>query len=258
MTATAEPSHHANARLWTVGAIVALVLHASVAAMALAAGLAADRDDSAGATAMDIGLESEAPSSDSSAVEASADETAQAMVAVANSARTGAQFETEPTPPRDEAQAERVMAEDRQPADRQRPPEPRQESVTAAAPAATAAPSRLAEHDGAQSRARSIGSEAVAERRRAAWRQGLVAHLERHKRPPTTDRQAAADVVVGFSIDRTGRVLSVEIVKGSGDRRYDEAALAMVRRADPVPLPPDDLGGRGLSFRLPVSFRNGG
>lgn len=260
----AELHHHAGGRLWTLAAAFALVLHAGAAAMALVAGETVDRDESVGAMAMDIGLESEAPSSDSSLVQASADEAAQA-VSVAESAprdvRPVARPDVPLAPPREDPQADHATAQDNPPPDQPLPrePEPRQAvAQTAVAAAATAAPSRQAEHEGTKSRARSIGSDSAAERRRMAWRQGLVAHLERHKRPPASDRQGGADVVVGFSIDRNGKVMSVEIVKGSGDRQYDEAALAMVRRADPVPVPPDDMAGPGLSFRLPVSFRSGG
>lgn len=265
MAVTAQDHHHATGRLWTLAALVAVALHAGVAVMALAAGEVVDPDDSAGAMAMDIGLESEAPSSDSSVVEASADEAARAAATIARDVptdvRPDAQPEVEPTPSGEDPPFHRVTAQETPPPDNKLPQEPetRTASVpTSAATAAIAAPSRQAEHDGSQSRARSLGSDAAAERRRAAWRQGLVAHLERHKRLPPGDRQASADVVVGFSIDRHGKVLSVEIVKGSGDRQYDDAALAMVRRADPVPFPPDEVAGRGLSFRLPVSFRNGG
>jgi TonB family protein len=52
-----------------------------------------------------------------------------------------------------------------------------------------------------------------------------------------------------------GHVLSTSIVKGSGDRAFDEAALAMVRRSDPVPQPPPLVADEGLSFTLPVIFR---
>jgi TonB family protein len=50
-------------------------------------------------------------------------------------------------------------------------------------------------------------------------------------------------------------VLSTSIEKGSGDAAFDEAALAMVRRADPVPVPPPLIADEGLSFTLPVIFR---
>jgi protein TonB len=51
------------------------------------------------------------------------------------------------------------------------------------------------------------------------------------------------------------RVVSSSIVQGSGDASFDEAALAMVRRSDPVPKPPVVVVQEGVSFTLPVLFR---
>jgi periplasmic protein TonB len=64
-----------------------------------------------------------------------------------------------------------------------------------------------------------------------------------------------AEILVGFVLDRMGHVLSASIVKGSGDAAFDEAALAMVRRSDPVPPPPPVIADETLSFTLPVIFR---
>jgi len=55
-----------------------------------------------------------------------------------------------------------------------------------------------------------------------------------------------------------GHVLSASIVKGSGDPAFDEAAVAMVRRSDPVPQPPPLVADEGLSFTLPVIFQKKG
>ena len=51
-----------------------------------------------------------------------------------------------------------------------------------------------------------------------------------------------------------GHVLSTSIVKGSGDAAFDEAALAMVRKSDPVPPPPPAVADEGLSFHAAGDF----
>jgi len=61
--------------------------------------------------------------------------------------------------------------------------------------------------------------------------------------------------VITFVLDRTGHVLSASIARSSGDASFDAAALAMMRRADPVPPPPALVADEGLSFTLPVNFR---
>jgi TonB family protein len=90
---------------------------------------------------------------------------------------------------------------------------------------------------------------------RVTWQKELIAHLDKHKRYPAERSQKSAEIVVSFELDRMGHVLSASIVKGSGDAAFDQAALAMVRRSDPVPQPPPLVADEGLNFTLPVIFR---
>ncbi len=82
------------------------------------------------------------------------------------------------------------------------------------------------------------GTGESAIRERVTWEKELAAHFDKHKRYPAERAMQAAQVVVNFVLDRTGHVLSSRIVKGSGDAAFDDAALAMLQRADPVPAPP--------------------
>ncbi|MDE2470224.1 MAG: energy transducer TonB, partial [Bradyrhizobium sp.] len=47
------------------------------------------------------------------------------------------------------------------------------------------------------------------------------------------------------------------VIEGSGDSAYDEAALEMIRRSDPVPKPPPVEADDGLNFTLDVIFPKG-
>lgn len=87
---------------------------------------------------------------------------------------------------------------------------------------------------------------------RANWRGTLVAHLNRFKRFPGGANPGT--VQVAFSIDRAGRVLSARLVGASGDALLDEEAVAMIRRASPVPAPPEGLGGGSIALSVPVKF----
>jgi len=93
------------------------------------------------------------------------------------------------------------------------------------------------------------------QRARAAWQKELIAHFNQHKRYPPNGSLDSAEILVNFVLDDDGRVLSSAIVRGSGDASFDEAALAMIRRSDPVPKPPPLVVQQGLSFTLPVIFR---
>ena len=62
-------------------------------------------------------------------------------------------------------------------------------------------------------------------------------------------------VKVSFALNRRGNVVSVDVVESSGDAAYDSEAISMVRRSDPVPLPPADLTEDQFAFSLPVNFK---
>ena len=127
-----------------------------------------------------------------------------------------------------------------------------QESVAAEA---TAVPSSENIPQGPRSVAPAQGTGETAQRVRASWQKELIAHLDKHKRYPAEHALKSAEILVGFVLDRMGHVLSASIVKGSGDPAFDQAALAMVKRSDPVPQPPPLVADEGLSFTLPVIFR---
>jgi len=99
------------------------------------------------------------------------------------------------------------------------------------------------------------GTGASAQRIRTTWQKQLMAHLERFKRYPNAKVPRSARIEVWFTLDRVGHVVTAEIRQGSGDPAFDQAALTMLRRADPVPPPPPLVADEGLSFTLPVVYR---
>lgn len=130
--------------------------------------------------------------------------------------------------------------ERRKPINQDKPPAERTSAPTAQA---QAAPTAAAPSQGASS-ASSVSP--------ASWRGSLLAHLNRYKRFP--GGASPGIVQVSFSIDRSGRVLSARLIRGSGDAALDEEAVAMVRRASPVPAPPAGLGGSTIALAVPVKF----
>ncbi|WP_165645175.1 energy transducer TonB family protein, partial [Oharaeibacter diazotrophicus] len=59
--------------------------------------------------------------------------------------------------------------------------------------------------------------------------------------------------VVAFSIDASGALGAIALASSSGAPALDDAALAMVRRASPVPAMPAGFAAP-LRTRLPVRF----
>lgn len=123
------------------------------------------------------------------------------------------------------------------------PDKPKAEQTTAPIAQAQAAP---------QAAAPASGASTAAPAANASWRGSLIAHLNRFKRFP--NGASPGTVQVAFSIDRGGRVLSARLVRGSGDAALDEEAVAMIRRASPVPAPPDGIGGSAIALAVPVRF----
>jgi periplasmic protein TonB len=128
-------------------------------------------------------------------------------------------------------------------------------SVASVAAEATATPNTEAVPEGPRSVAPVQGTGESARRVRATWQKELLAHLDKHKRYPAERSEKSVEILVSFALDRMGHVLTTSIVKGSGDAAFDQAALAMVRRSDPVPPPPPVVADDGLNFTLPVIFR---
>ncbi len=109
--------------------------------------------------------------------------------------------------------------------------------------------------EGPRSVAPALGTGESARRVRATWQKELVAHLDKHKRYPAGELAKERRDPGQFCARPAGPCSSTSIAKGSGDPAFDEAALAMVRRSDPVPQPPPLIADEGLSFTLPVIFR---
>ena len=84
----------------------------------------------------------------------------------------------------------------------------------------------------------------------------LLAWLERHKEyPPAAQQRRQQGVVLLYIvIDRDGRVINSRIQKSSGQQLLDQAALAMLERAQPLPPIPDDMNKERLKFVVPVQF----
>lgn len=88
------------------------------------------------------------------------------------------------------------------------------------------------------------------------WHSAVVAHLERRKRYPRQALVMRREGVpqVRFTLDRQGKVLEAALEKPSGETLLDREALALIRRAEPLPKPPPEVGGEQISLVVPVEF----
>jgi protein TonB len=250
----------ASRRLWMLAGLGALALHLGGGALAVAHLRFDDLDDSLGAPAIEIGLELTSPRREATDLPPGPDTDASvASPALADQRAEVKQTELPKDVPTETDNPDRVVTSN----DTDKPKEEdakiaavqTQASTESAAAEATATPSSENIQQGPRSVALAQGTGESARRMRATWQKELVAHLDKHKRYPAERALKSAEILVSFALDRMGHVLSTSIVKGSGDTAFDEAALAMVRRSDPVPPPPPLVADEGLSFTLPVIFR---
>jgi periplasmic protein TonB len=149
-----------------------------------------------------------------------------------------------PPPPRPAAQS----AEHHPPAARPMPPRQtmsRPATVPAAKPNQSAASSAPA----------SPAPEAPSPGAVSGWRNALIQKLQQAKRYPEVSREHDEQGVatVRFTMDRDGHVLSVNLIHGSGSQTLDQEAMAMFRRAEPLPPLPDGSGNT-LTLTIPVTF----
>lgn len=84
----------------------------------------------------------------------------------------------------------------------------------------------------------------------------LRAYIERYKRYPRRAliRREEGTVLLRFTLDRQGRVLSQEIARSSGHSDLDHEARGILERASPLPEIPAAIGAEQLEIEIPVSF----
>ncbi|AYV48688.1 energy transducer TonB [Caulobacter flavus] len=89
-----------------------------------------------------------------------------------------------------------------------------------------------------------------------SWRGLILGRLKAYKRYPRRAQSAGQEGVVhiAFTVDRGGRVLSARVAKGSGYPLLDDEALATIRRASPMPPPPEEVPGDPVEVLAPVEF----
>ncbi len=91
---------------------------------------------------------------------------------------------------------------------------------------------------------------------RADYMARLQAWLEKYKEYPrrARSRRQEGTVYLYFVIDRDGRLRDYRIKRSSGYDLLDRAAIAMIKRAQPLPRIPDSLDRTQVVLVVPVQF----
>jgi TonB family protein len=245
--------------VWIAAAIVALVLHGGCIAFAITSGQFDDPDDALGAPAIAIDVDMLAPAREISELAPGPDSEASAAAPdVMQQQEIAKQVELPKDTPVETDDPDRVVTPDDSAKVVQEEPKPTttQAVASTASVAAedTAMPTLQAVKEAERTVAPVQGTGQSAERIRATWQKELIAHFNKYRRYPSDQPDRHVEIVVAFTLDRTGHVLSAEVEKSSGIPAFDAAAVAMVHRSDPVPAPPPAVADDTLTFSVPVNF----
>jgi protein TonB len=90
----------------------------------------------------------------------------------------------------------------------------------------------------------------------ATWRSQIQALVERNKRYPEAARSRRDQGIaqVRFTLDRNGIVGEARVIQSSGSDALDGEAVALLKRAQPFPAPPDTVAGDVVVVKLPIRF----
>lgn len=90
----------------------------------------------------------------------------------------------------------------------------------------------------------------------ATWEGRVLAQLNKHRRYPrmAMARRQQGAPYIRFVMDREGKVLSVRLERSSGFPDLDREALALPKRAQPLPKPPAEVSGQTIELVVPVEF----
>ena len=98
--------------------------------------------------------------------------------------------------------------------------------------------------------------EAAAPRIDPSWQTLLFKQLQRFKSYPSgaRARNEQGVVMLSFTVDRDGHVLSRQIVTGSGYADLDAEVLTMLEHAQPLPAFPASMTQAQQDFSVPIRF----
>jgi len=245
-------------RIWILAGIAALALHLGGAALTFWH-LPTDgtNTDTLGAAAVEVGIEMASPDEEQSDLPLGAGTDA-AMAAQENVDQKAevkqAELPKDVPVPTDDPDRTVTPSDQKTPEQEQSQAatEASQQSVAVAATAKQTLDDSLLKADVAT--APNIGLGKDTQKLKAKWESKIVGYIQSHLRYPSVRKDKTTTVKVRFVLDRLGHVLSVVVLQSSGDSVFDDAALATIRRSDPLPRPPVALTDEQFSYDLPMAF----
>jgi TonB family protein len=250
-------SSSSHKKIWVAAAAVALTCHVAFAAFALSRLLNEPDDEDLGAPGVEIALELTSPKLRASDLPPGPE--SEASVA----SRAAVEQKEEKSPdlpketPKESDDPERQVSREKSKTPNENQPKEKVSNASEESLAQKAAATPAIESTLASPKSATVdqGTGRSKYRARISWQKELLAHLDKYKHYPDDRSGLSAKILLRLTLDRTGRVLSSDVLESSGDPAFDKAALAMIEKASPVPAPPPLVADEGLVFSLPVIFQ---
>src|ERR1700742_3131435 len=246
------------AALWGFAAVGALALHLGGAALAVAH-LRANDDDGLGANGAEYAVEMSSPDVEENDLPPGPDaDASQATPQTAEQKEEGKETDLPQDKVHEDEDPDRVVTANasKKPVEDDPKVAAVQTQASDAAPAQEATARQALEEkspDAQQPKAPNPGIGKDKLKLTANWGRKISAYFELHKRYPP-DKSKNATVKVSLVISRLGKIISAAVAESSGDPVFDDEALAMIHRSDPVPKPVAGLTDDEFAFSLDVKF----
>jgi len=255
----ADPNldQRASKRLWVIAGMTALGLHLGGAALALANLRGDDEAEGLGAANAEYAVELASPKVPDEALPPGSDMASQFVPEVAQQKAEIKDTYLPQAQPTEAEDPDRIVTEDNS-------KKPKEEEAKVAKVETNAQEAQEAHEDRAPTQLEDARASDTAKAPNpgigkdrlgltAKWGKKISAYFELHKKYPE-NKSKDTKVKVSLVLNRRGNVLSADVVESSGDPAFDDAAIAMIRRSDPVPPPPADLTEDQFAFSLDVKF----
>lgn len=249
-------------KLWVLAAVAALGLHLGGAALALAHLRTDDGDDGLGAAGAEFAVEMASPPVQESDQPPGPTDAAEQEERPALPEQKAEVKETElpQDRPQQAEDPDRIVTENK--TTKEQDDDPKVAAIETPAMEASQKSTAMErqtfedatrEADKALAPVHGIGKDSL--RLTADWNRKISAHLSAHKVNPEGKEPHNQTVKVSFALNRKGNVVSVDVVESSGDAAYDAAAIAMVHKSDPFPIPPAGLTEDRFERTVPIIFK---
>lgn len=246
-------------RLWISAAVIALGLHLGGAALAIAHLPSDDGDDGLGANGAEYAVEMTSPKAPDYDLPPGPDtEAAQESPQLAEQKAEVKETELPKDQLHEAEDPDRIVTQN----DSQKPKEDEPKVATVETQASDESHAQLetarqtldeAAREDEKAKAPSLGLGKDNLKLTAEWGRKISAYFKLHQRYPK-DRNKAATVKVSLVLNRRGNIVTANVAQSSGDVVFDDAAISMIKRSDPVPTPPAALTDDIFSFSLDVNF----